>query len=185
VEEAALGDFPESTGRSTVPVGPEVDNEEGKVILGAVSFGSGPGPSGTGVLATITCIAQREGSTALGLLEVQVLDTATNAQRITAEGGRVVVREETTQAPVRATTAPTSAASQMANRNSVASGQNIGLNCRTTQVLLDKSAGIAYNIINQPLPTKANPSKGGDAKPRVYVSKWQMTDRYQPSAISH
>ena len=46
---------------------------------------------------------------------------------------------------------------------------------------LDKSTGIAYNIINQPtIPIKANPSKGGDAKPRVYVSRWQIQLTGQP-----
>ncbi len=45
-----------------------------------------------GVLATITCIAQGEGSAALELREVQVLDTAVSAQRVTVEGGQIVVR---------------------------------------------------------------------------------------------
>ena len=93
VTEAVLGDFLESTGRSMVPIGPEVNNAQGKVTFGAISFGSGPGPSGTGILATLTCIAQgEEGSAALGLREVQVLDTAVSAQWVTVEGGQVVVR---------------------------------------------------------------------------------------------
>jgi len=109
VKEAALGDFLGSTGRSLVPIGPEVDNEEGKATFGAISLGSGPGPSGTGVLATITFIAQGEGSTVLGLVKVQVLDTAANVQLITVEGGQVVVRGAATPTPVaRATLTPTS-----------------------------------------------------------------------------
>ncbi|MFQ5812823.1 MAG: cohesin domain-containing protein [Anaerolineae bacterium] len=103
VEEAALGDFLESTGRSAVPVGPKLDNEEGRVTLGAMSFGSGPGAGGTGILATITCIAHGEGSTALRLQEVQVLDTAAYVQQIAVEDGQVIVRG--TAAPTPAATA--------------------------------------------------------------------------------
>ena len=109
VTEAVLGDFLESTGRSVVPIGPEVNNAEGRVTFGAISFGSGPGPSGTGVLATITCIAQGEGSTALGLQAVQVLDTQASAQPVTAQGGQVVVRGVEAPTPV-ATASPTPAA---------------------------------------------------------------------------
>jgi len=91
MEEATVGDFLGSTGRSVVPVGPEVDNTEGRVTFGAISYGNEAGPSGTGVLANITFVAQGEGSTALELLGVQVLDTAANAQSVTVAGGRVVV----------------------------------------------------------------------------------------------
>jgi hypothetical protein len=102
VTEAVLGDFLGSTGRSMVPAGPEVNNTEGRVTLGAISLGSAAGPSGTGVLATITCIAHGEGSTALELREVQVLDTAVSAQRVTVEGGQVVVGDA--EAPTPAAT---------------------------------------------------------------------------------
>jgi hypothetical protein len=97
VTEAALGAFLESTGNSVVAIGPEVNNAEGRVTFWAVSFGSAAGPSGTGVLATITCVAQGEGSTALGLREVQVLDMAASVQRATAQDGQVMVRS--TEAP--------------------------------------------------------------------------------------
>lgn len=104
VTEAVLGDFLGSTGRSMVPAGPEVNNAEGRVTLGAISLGSAAGPSGTGILATITCIAHGEGSTALELREVQVLDTAVSAQRVTVEGGQVVVGDA--EAPPAATPIP-------------------------------------------------------------------------------
>ena len=104
VTEAALSTFLESTGNSMVPMGPEVNNAEGKVIFVVVSFGSAPGPSGTGVLATITCVAQGEGSSDLGLREVQVLDTAASAQWVTVEGGQVVVRGTAAPTPAATTT---------------------------------------------------------------------------------
>ena len=109
VTEATLGDFLESTGNFAVAIGHEVNNAEGRVTLGAISFGSAAGPSGTGVLATITCIAQGEGSTALGLQEVQVLDTAASVQWVTVKDGQVVVRS--VEAPTPTVTAtPASAA---------------------------------------------------------------------------
>jgi len=91
VQGAAVGDFLESTGQTVVPAGPEVNNAEGRAAFGAASFGGRPGPSGAGVLATITCIARGEGSTVLELQEIQVLDTTMNIQPIAAEDGRVVV----------------------------------------------------------------------------------------------
>ena len=103
-EEATVGDFLGSTGRSVVPVGPEVDSTGGRMTLGAISYGSRPGPSGTGVLATITFVARREGSTALELSKVQVLDTAANAQSVTVAGGRVVVSGAAAPAPAATAT---------------------------------------------------------------------------------
>ncbi len=99
VTQALLGGFLESTGRSAMAIGPEVDNVEGKLSLGAVSFGSAAGPSGAGVLAAITCIAHGEGSTALALQEVQTLDTMANPQPVTVEDGRVVVGDAATPTP--------------------------------------------------------------------------------------
>jgi hypothetical protein len=119
VQEVVVGDFLGSTEQSVVPVGPETNNAEGKTTFAAASFGSGPGPSGAGVLAIITCIARGEGSTVLRLQEVQVLDTALNTQPITVEDSRVVVMgaEGRTSAPeqtgvpeARDTPAPAAAA---------------------------------------------------------------------------
>ena len=105
-EGATVGEFIRSTGRSVVPVGPEVDGAGGRVTLGAISYGNGDGdgPSGTGVLVTITFVAQGEGSTALEMSKVQVLDTAVNVQPITVAGGRVVVSGAAAPAPVASAT---------------------------------------------------------------------------------
>ena len=92
VQETALGDFLESTGHSVVPLGPEVDEETGTVIFGAISFGGGPGPDGRGTLAVVTLIARGEGGTVLDLRDVQVLDTGGSPQPVTAQGARVTVR---------------------------------------------------------------------------------------------
>ena len=95
VTDAVLGDFLGSTGRSVAlaPIGPEVNDAQGRVTLVGFSFGSGPGPSGMGVLAAITCIAQGEGSTVLGLQQVRVVDTAPSpSEWVTVEDGQVTVR---------------------------------------------------------------------------------------------
>ena len=93
VKEVTVGDFLESTGRSVVPLGPEVDEETGTVIFGAISFGVGPGPDGRGTLAVVTLMARGEGGTALDLRDVQVLDTGGSPQPVMAEGARVTVRD--------------------------------------------------------------------------------------------
>ena len=93
VQEVVVGEFLESTNQSVVPVGPDVNNAEGRTAFGAASFGDGPGPSGAGVLATVTCVAQGQGNTALKLQEVQVLDTKLGELPITVEEGRVVVTD--------------------------------------------------------------------------------------------
>ena len=109
VKEVDLGGFLGSTGRSVVPVGPKVEDEAGRMPFGAISFGSGPGPSGMGTLAAITLEARGEGSTVLDLRDVQVLDTGGSPQPVTAQGGQVVVRGAEAPTPV-ATATPTPAA---------------------------------------------------------------------------
>ncbi len=103
VTEVAVGDFLESTGNSAVAMGPEVNHAEGRTTFGAVSFGGKPGVNGTGVLATINCVAQREGRTTLGLQEVQVLDTAASVQQVTVEDGQVMVGDAAAATPIATT----------------------------------------------------------------------------------
>jgi len=92
VKGVTVGDFLGSTGRSVVPLGPEVDEEAGRVIFGAISFGVGPGPDGRGTLAVVTLTAREEGGTALDLRDVQVLDIGGSPQPVTVEGARLTVR---------------------------------------------------------------------------------------------
>ncbi len=75
VDSVTLGDFPGSTGRMIVPAGPTIDNQAGKVTFGVVTFGSDPGPDGTGDLALITLTAQGVGSSPLNLERVLIVDT--------------------------------------------------------------------------------------------------------------
>ena len=94
VEDAEVAGFLSSTGRVPIPLGPKVDNDGGAIVIGAATFGESSGPGGSGVLATVTFTAREEGSSALALEDVQVLDSAAANQAIELTGGHVVVRSE-------------------------------------------------------------------------------------------
>jgi len=88
VKRVELGPFLGSTGRSTGVVGPVIDNVAGRVSFGAFSFGSEPGPSGTGTLATIIFSTAGVGTSLLDLQNSQVTDTQGNPQLpLTEEDG--------------------------------------------------------------------------------------------------
>ncbi len=91
VEAVTLGDFLGSTGRSTAPLGPEIDNAAGTVTLGGFTFGRQPGAGGDGVLAIVTLAAQEMGSNWLALDNVQVTATLGRAQAVTVQSGSVMV----------------------------------------------------------------------------------------------
>jgi hypothetical protein len=92
VDNVTVGDFVGSTGRSLWPIGPDIDNEAGKVTLAVASFGSAPGPDGTGELASISLTAQSEGESPLDLQAVMAMDTNGKPQTTTVEDGVVRVR---------------------------------------------------------------------------------------------
>lgn len=89
--EAARGDFLGSTGRMTVPVGPQIDEEQGTVALGALSLGQGAGPNGSGILATINGKALKDGNTALRVEKLELFNTAPELLSVTAQDGEVRV----------------------------------------------------------------------------------------------
>jgi len=91
VEDAVLGDFLESTGRTASPVGPVIDNEAGMVTFGAYSFGTEPAPDGSGVLATLTLSPQASGESNLHMQNVQVANTVPEAIPISTQDGHVRV----------------------------------------------------------------------------------------------
>ncbi|MBC8254744.1 MAG: hypothetical protein H8E35_12070 [Ardenticatenia bacterium] len=91
VEDVTLGDLLGSTGRSTTPLGPVIDNAAGAVTFGGFSFGDQPGPSGDGVLAVVTWTALGVGSSPLHLENVQVVDVAGQKQPAITEDGRAMV----------------------------------------------------------------------------------------------
>ncbi|MBM4466887.1 MAG: hypothetical protein FJ014_15275 [Chloroflexi bacterium] len=91
VDSVTVGDFLGSTGRTAGLLGPNIDNQTGRVNFGAWTLGSAPGPNGTGTLATITLTAQGAGISPLDLQDVRVLDTKARGKTPTVEDGLVVV----------------------------------------------------------------------------------------------
>ena len=90
-DSVTLGDFLGSTGRTVIPVGPNINNQTGRVSFGAASIGSAPGPNGTGVLASVTFTTQSYGESPLDLQDVMVLDIHAQHQTATVEDGVVRV----------------------------------------------------------------------------------------------
>ena len=96
VDDVVLGPFLASTGRSVSPVGPTIDNVNGLVTFGGFSYGSAAGPSGTGVLATITLSPVAEPESDLCLPEADAQLTDTTGATIPLDGtecGHVTVTE--------------------------------------------------------------------------------------------
>jgi thermitase len=88
---AVCGPFLGSTGRGVSPVGPTIDNTEGRITFGCSSEGSAPGPDGAGVLATFTFNAAGLGSSPLQFENVQVIDTIGVAISVGTQDGNVIV----------------------------------------------------------------------------------------------
>jgi thermitase len=88
---AICGPFLGSTGRSVNPVGPTIDNAEGRITFGCSSEGSEPGPDGAGTLATLTFNAVGLGSSPLQFENVQVTDTADIVITVGTQDGNVTV----------------------------------------------------------------------------------------------
>ena len=101
------GGFLGSTGRSVVPLSPKIDNSAGTITVGALSFGSGDGPSGSGKLATVTFSAAGGGTSALTLSDVSLTDPDGNTiESGTSDGEVVVSGGGATETPVPPTATP-------------------------------------------------------------------------------
>jgi len=91
VYDVELGPFLGSTGRTTAPLGPTVDNTAGTLLFGGFSFGEETGASGSGILAIITLEGMGAGTSALHLYDVQVTDTQAQPLSVTTVDGSVDV----------------------------------------------------------------------------------------------
>ncbi len=88
------GPFPGSTGRSVFELGPTVNNTTGYMIYGVYTAGSAPGPSGSGLLATIYFEAVDVGTSSLLLQHVTITDPNGNVLDLgPPQGGEVTVGE--------------------------------------------------------------------------------------------
>ncbi len=92
VEDATLGDFLDSTGRSAYPLSPQIDNTTGRVTFGGYTLGNQPGASGSGTLAVITFSPQGAGETDLALQGAQVTDTTGATLSLSTQNGHLAVR---------------------------------------------------------------------------------------------
>jgi len=94
VEAITLGSFLASTGRTAASAGPGIDNGTGLASFAGFSFGTQPGPDGSGALALVRLRAVEAGTSLLDLDKVQVLDTQVNPQTPTVEDGSVTIEGE-------------------------------------------------------------------------------------------
>ncbi len=107
--EAELDPYLSSTGRTPIPLGPIIDNTQGKLTFGAATGGDAPGVAGSGTLAHVTFRALTSGTGALSLSEFQLLDTQGQPLKAAFKGARVRVTGSPVPAkpPTRPTTPPT------------------------------------------------------------------------------
>ncbi|MBI4772728.1 MAG: hypothetical protein HY788_00870 [Deltaproteobacteria bacterium] len=82
-----LGPLLGSTGRSTMVLGLNIDNSAGKLEYGAFTLGGGAGPSGNGVLATVSFTVQNRDNGQLNPAEVKVTDTSGGALTVNSVQG--------------------------------------------------------------------------------------------------
>lgn len=109
---AELDPYLSSTGRTPIPLGPIIDNTQGKLTFGAATGGDAPGAGGNGTLARVTFRALTSGTGAMSLSEIQLLDTTGQPLKAAFKGARVRVTGSPVPAkpPARPTTPPTQTA---------------------------------------------------------------------------
>ncbi len=91
VTAAENGDFLGSTGRTVIPIDPNIDRQAGVLLVAAASMGAASGAEGAGTLAVITLTAVGQGVTDLDLYDVKLADPAAGRIGVAAEAGRVMV----------------------------------------------------------------------------------------------
>jgi len=92
VTDVVDGGFLGSTGRSVIPLQPDINCSTGSASFGAFTLGATPpGPNDSGKLATITLRAVSSGTTNLDLDGVQVTDTSGQPDTVSVQDGSVTV----------------------------------------------------------------------------------------------
>jgi len=87
------GSFLGSSGSQPVTLGPRIDQQAGRVSLGAYTSPGNHGATGTGELASVVFTGRAMGKSALALTGVQVLDSGGSQQPVQElSGGMAVVR---------------------------------------------------------------------------------------------
>ncbi|NOZ05221.1 MAG: hypothetical protein GXP41_02560 [Chloroflexi bacterium] len=86
-----LDSFLTSTGRTPIPLGPKIDNTNGRITFGAATAGNAPGASGNGVLLRATFRALTSGTGAMNIAKYQVLDAQGKTLVAAVRGNKVQV----------------------------------------------------------------------------------------------
>jgi len=106
VTGATLGGFLSSTGRTSSPLNPVIDNNAGRVTFGGFSFGTQPGPNGDGLLATLDLSPQSTGTSPLTLQNSLVTTSSGSTISHSTVNGEVSIVTAYTATPT-ATAIPT------------------------------------------------------------------------------
>lgn len=86
-----LGSFIQNGSRTFYPLGPVLNSDEGKIVFGAYSVGTGSGLSGSGTLAKITCTASLRGTCPLQLSDVKLSDSQAGLIPVQVEDNAIEV----------------------------------------------------------------------------------------------
>jgi hypothetical protein len=92
VEAITLADFLAGTGRAVHPLGPDIVNSTGFARFGGFSYGTQPGPDGTGPLALLRLRVVGVGASPLDLEGVKVVDTQAHSKVHRVEDGGATVK---------------------------------------------------------------------------------------------
>ena len=92
VEGVTLGGLVSGTARTFTLLGPQIDNTAGTLAFGIYSYGSQPGPSGSGAVATVTFRAVHTGRSTLRLAAVQLLDHTGASMAVSTQEGSIEVQ---------------------------------------------------------------------------------------------
>jgi hypothetical protein len=99
--DVTLGTFLASTGRTATLLTPNINNTTGRVALGAFSFGSQTGPSGSGSLALVRFRAVGGGTSTITIENalLSTSDATPQTQPSTVSGGSITVNVAVTATP--------------------------------------------------------------------------------------
>lgn len=89
--DVQTGSFIKNSGRTYYPLGPQLTQQEGRILFGVYSVGTAPGLSGSGVIAKIVCTALARGSAAIQLNAVKVSDSNGQNVPVVLEGNTLTV----------------------------------------------------------------------------------------------
>ncbi len=91
VVDAKPGGFLAQNGRQETMLPPKIDNDAGRVTLGAFTYGNAPGADGDGVLFYLWLKPVRAGQSEIAVERALLLDVQANEQPVTVQNGSIEV----------------------------------------------------------------------------------------------